>query len=142
MQQIFFGIRIMEPDDKSPEKFNDHFNAYDYLDEMDKIIRTLTLRAMAEGNEKDFHAAFLNMELALWMSRSLGKKCLEATLLNNLGLLYIMQGAWDKAMLTFDRSMETASASCSSGNNIFATLKKNISSLFDPAVTTPRNPKY
>ncbi len=131
----------MEPDNEGPEKYNRHFNASDYLDEMDKTIGSLTLRAMKAGNDKNFDTAFSDMELALWMSQSLGKKCLEAALLNNLGLLYTMQGVWDRAMLTFDRSMEIAMVSCSPHSNIFVTLKKNISSLFDPKLITPGNLK-
>lgn len=131
----------MEPDNSNPDKYDGHFNASEYLADMDEIIRTLTLRAMAEGNKKDFDAAHSDMALALWMCQSLGNKCLEATLLNNLGLLYTMQGVWDKAMLTYDRSMEIATASCSPQNNIFATLKKNISSLFGPKIATLGNQK-
>lgn len=131
----------MAPKKNSPGKKNGHSGSSDYLTDMDKIVEALTLRAMAAGNDGDFDTAFSNMELALWLSQSLKKKCLEATLLNNLGLLYTMNGAWDKAMLTFDRSMEIAMASCPSHNNFLATLKRNISCLFDPKIATPGNPE-
>lgn len=130
----------MEPEENGFGKDNDDFISSDYLTEMDKMIRALTLRAMAAGNEKDFNTAYLNMDLAMWMAQSLEKKCLEAALLNNLGLLYTMQGSWDKAMLTFDRAMEIALASCTSHDNFLSTLKKNIACLFDPKITTPGEP--
>ncbi|WP_300465273.1 tetratricopeptide repeat protein [Desulfobacula sp.] len=101
------------------------------------MIETLTLRATAAGNDDDFKTAFLNMELALWMTQSLEKKCLEAVLLNNLGLLYTMQGAWDRAILTFDHSMEIAFDSCTSQGNFLTILNKNISCLFDPKIAKP-----
>jgi lipopolysaccharide biosynthesis glycosyltransferase len=130
----------MEPDKNSSGKNNDHFTSHDNLTVMDKMISTLALRGMASGNDGDFNTAFLNMELALWMTQHLNKKCLEAVLLNNLGLLYTMQGAWDKAMLTFDCAMEIAFEFCTSNDNFLSTLNKNISCLFDPKITTPKDP--
>ncbi len=131
----------MEPKRNSAGKNNGHFSSSDYLRDVDKLVGTLTMRAMAEGNAGDFNMAFSDMELALWLSQSLGKKCLESVLLNNLGLLYTMNGSWDSAMLTFDRSMEIATESCPSNNSFLTTLKKNISSLFDPKIATPGNPR-
>lgn len=125
------GIKAMKPEKENSE----------YLKEMDSVIQILTLRAMAAGNDGDFETAFSTMELALWMSQSLEKKCLEAALLNNLGLLFTMQGAWDNAMLTFDRSMEMAIASCHSHDHLLTILKKNISCLFDPKINPPGRPK-
>ena len=130
----------MEPEKNRPGENNDDFTPSDYLTETDNMVRTLTFRAMSAGNDGDFNSAFSDMELALWMSQSLGKKCLEATLLNNLGLLYTMQGAWDKALLTFDRSMEIALDSCSSHGDFLSTLDKNISCLFDPKIAAPIDP--
>ncbi|MCG8635287.1 MAG: tetratricopeptide repeat protein [Desulfobacterales bacterium] len=130
----------MEPENNSSGKNNEDFPLSGYLTEMDKMIRALTLRGMAAGNEGDFDSAFINLELALWMAQSLGKRCLEATLLNNLGLIYTMQGAWDRAMLTFNRSMEIALGACPSHGHFLVTLKKNISCLFDPKLITPGDP--
>lgn len=130
----------MEPEKDSSGRSNDNFSSSDYQTQIEEMIGTLTLRAMAAGNDGNFKTAFLNMELALWMTQSLEKKCLEATLLNNLGLLYTMQGAWDKAMLTFDHSMEIAFDSCTSQGNFLSILNKNISCLFDPKITKPNDP--
>ncbi len=131
----------MEPQKNNPEKNNDHYIESDYLADMDKIVQTLTLRSMSDGNNGDFETAFSTMELAMWLSRSLDKKCLEAVLLNNMGLILTMKGAWDEALLTFDQSMELAMVSCPSHGNFFTILKNNIASLFDPKITTPGNPK-
>lgn len=108
-----------------------------YLAEMEKVIQTLTLRSMAAGNNKDFKTAFLNMELALWLAQSLEKKCLEAVLLNNLGLLHTLKGSWDRAMLFFDAAMTLAMESCPSNARFLATIRRNISCLFDPTITAP-----
>lgn len=130
----------MEPEKDSSGRSNDNFSSFDYQTQTDEMIGTFTLRAMAAGNDGDFKTAFLNMELALWMAQSVEKKCLEAALLNNLGLLYTMQGAWDSAMLTFDRSMEIAFDSCPSQSNFLSILNKNISCLFDPKIIKPGDP--
>ncbi len=130
----------MEPEKDSSGMNNDNFSSSDYQTQIEEMIRTLTLRAMAAGNDGDFKTAFSNMELALWMTQSLEKKCLEAALLNNLGLLYTMQGVWDKAMLIFDQSMEIALDSCTSQGNFLSILNKNISCLFDPKITKPGDP--
>jgi len=130
----------MPPENDNPERDNEEFSPSEYLGQLDKLIRPVTLRAMAAGNDGDFETALLNMELALWISKSLGKTCTEAALLNNLGLLYTMQGFWDKAMLTFDRSMEIALGSCHSQEDFLSTLSKNISTLFDPKIATPGDP--
>ena len=130
----------MEPGNNRSGKSNDNFSPSDYQAQVEEMIGSLTLRAMAAGNNGDFKTAFLNMELALWMIQSLEKKCLEASLLNNLGLLYTMQGAWDRAMLTFDHSMEIAIDSCTSQSNFRSILDKNISCLFDPKISKPIDP--
>lgn len=133
---LFSGLLFMEPKKNSGPYPPSH-----YLADMDKVVETLTLRAMTAGNDGDFDTAFLNMDLALWLSQSLKKKSLEAVLLNNLGLLYTMEGSWDRAMLTFDRSMEIAVEFCLPHDNFLITLKSNISCLFDPKIATPGSQK-
>ncbi len=130
----------MEPEEDGFEKSNDYFSRSDYQNQIEEMIGVIVLRAMAAGNDGHFNTAYLNMELALWMTQGLGKKCLEAALLNNLGLLHTMHGAWDRALLTFDRSMKIAFDSCNSQGNFLSILNKNISCLFDPKVTKPVDP--
>ena len=130
----------MGPYNDNSEESNDSFSSSDYQTQIEEMVETLTLRAMAAGNDGDFNTAISNMELAFWITQSLEKKCLRAVLLNNLGLIYTMQGAWDTAMLTFDRSMEIASGSCSNQGNFLSILKRNISCLFDPKITKPVDP--
>ena len=108
--------------------------------DLENFIETLTLRAMTAGNSGDFETAYPNLDLALWFSQSLDKKCLEAVLLNNMGILHTLEGAWDKAMLCFERSMEIAMVSCPSDDKFLATISKNISCLFDPKIAKPSGP--
>ena len=91
---------------------------------------------MAAGNAGDFDKAFFNMEEALSLSRELDKKCLEAKLLNNLGLLYTMDGAWDQAMLSYDRSMAIVTRHYGTQNILYKTLQKNILYLYEPKAKT------
>ena len=130
----------MAPEKDNSGQNNDPFQPSEYLAEMDNVIRTITLRGMTAGNDGDFDTAFLHMELALWLAQRLENKCLEATLLNNMGLLYTMQGAWDRALLTFDRAMEIALVFCRSHDKFLSILKKNTASLFDPELTMPGDP--
>lgn len=111
-----------------------------YHKDMEDLVQTLTLRAMAAGNTGDFKTAFLNMELALWLAQSLNKQCLEGVLLNNLGLLYTLEGSWDTALLFFDNAMTLALTSCPANDRFLATIKRNISCLFDPKIAAPGSP--
>ena len=128
----------MDPEKNNSGKNNSPPAPSGYLTDMEKVVQTLTLRAMAAGNNKDFKTAFLNMELALWLAQSLDKKCLEAVLLNNLGLLHTLKGSWDRAMLFFDTAMTRAIQSCPSNDRFLATIKGNISCLFDSNIAPPR----
>ena len=56
-----------------------------------------------------------------------GKKGLEAVLLNNLGLLYTLRGAWDRALLFFDSAMTLAMAAGPANDRFLSTIKSNIS---------------
>lgn len=124
----------------SPRKHNRNAMDSDFQTDMQKVVGTLTMRAMAAGNDGDFKTAFSNMEVALWLSQNLEKKCLEAVLMNNLGLLHTLEGAWDKAMLDFDCAMVLAMGSCPANTNFLATIKKNIACLFDSKIATPGDP--
>lgn len=138
----FFRVKPLDSKKNSPKKNNGHSTSPHELSDMERVVEVLTLRAMAAGNDRDFKTAFSNMEAALCLSQNLEKKCLEAVLLNNMGLLHTLKGTWDRAMLFYDRSMELAIESCPSSNEHFLTiLKKNISCLFDPKIAPPGNPK-
>ena len=95
-----------------------------------KQIGNLNRTGMKAGNTGNFDQAFLNLEDALSLSRDLGKACLEAKLLNNLGILYTQSGAWDKAMLTYDRSLNMVIDHHGTRNFLYKTLQKNIGTLF------------
>jgi len=98
-----------------------------------KMIGNLSRTGMQAGNNGDFDQAFSNMNEALDYTKELDKKCLEAKLLNNFGLLYTMQGAWDKAMLKYEQSLDIVVAHYGTSNILYRTLQKNILYLFKPA---------
>ena len=95
-----------------------------------KQIGNLSRTGMEAGNFGNFEKAFLNLEEALSLCRELDKKCLEAKLLNNLGILYAQSGTWDRAMESYDRSMQIVTRHYGIGNILYKTLQKNISCLF------------
>lgn len=95
-----------------------------------KIIGELNRTGMKAGNAGDFDRAFLNIEDALSLCRDMDKKCLEAKLLNNLGILHTMNGRWDRAMAAYDESLSIVSDNYGTKNFLYRTLKKNIGYLF------------
>lgn len=101
-----------------------------------KMIGNLSRTGMKAGNAGDFDKAFLNIEDALSLTRELDKKCLEAKLLNNLGILYTMYGAWDKALLIYDKSLDIVTDHYGTHNYLYKTLQKNIGYLLSPNVGT------
>lgn len=96
-----------------------------------KLIGQLSRTGMKAGNEGDFQNAFLNLEDALSLSRDLDKKCLEAKLLNNLGILHTLNGRWDRAMSVYDQSLTLVSDHYGKGNFLYRTVQKNIGYLFN-----------
>lgn len=101
-----------------------------------RLIGSLSRTGMEAGNNGDFKTAFMVMDDALSYARDLDKKCLEAKLLNNLGLLYTMKGQWDRALLTYDQSMGLVTEHYGRDNILYRTLQKNMAYLFStgPAV--------
>ena len=99
-----------------------------------KTIGNLSRTGMEAGNSGDFKKAFLNLDDALSLSRDLNKNCLEAKLLNNLGILHTMSGKWDRALLEYDKSMKIVVDHYGTENILYRTLQKNISYLIDPDV--------
>jgi tetratricopeptide (TPR) repeat protein len=95
-----------------------------------KLIGNLSRTGMEAGNKGNFDKAFLNMEDAMSYAKELDKKCLEAKLLNNMGLLHTMQGSWDTAMLTYEKCMDIVVTHYGTQNILYKTLQKNIAYLF------------
>lgn len=100
------------------------------LKQMLKRIGRLSRAGMEAGNRGDFKEAFFQMDLALSCANKLGKKCLEAKLLNNIGILYTLQGKWDAALLNYDKSIGIVSDHYGMDNILFKTLQKNMACLF------------
>ncbi len=105
------------------------------LREQLKRIGSLSRQGMDAGNKGDFETAFSNMDKALTHARNLNKKCLEAKILNNLGILYTLRGNWDEALLYYDKSMNIVVESYGVENFLYKTLQKNILYLFTPRAT-------
>lgn len=97
-----------------------------------KTIGNLSRTGMEAGNNGDFDKAFSHLEDALSLSRDLNKTCLEAKLLNNTGVLHTMNGAWDRALLAYERSMQIVSDRYGTRNVLYRTLQKNIRYLLEP----------
>lgn len=91
-----------------------------------KLIGNLSRNGMTAGNAGDFDTAFLNLDDALAYARELDKPCLEAKLLNNLGLLHIQSGQWDRALLSFEQSMSMVTEHYGRDNILYRTLQKNL----------------
>jgi len=97
-----------------------------------KTIGHLSRTGMEAGNNRNFSKAFLNMDDALSLSKELNKKCLEAKILNNFGLLYTMNGKWDKALLMFDQSLTIVVDHYGTHNILYKTIQKNLGTLLNP----------
>lgn len=117
---------------KSPDQLTGPKLPRGFLKSLLKQIGNLSRAGMEAGNAGDFDRAFFNLEEALSLSRELDKKCLEAKLLNNLGTLYTMDGNWEKALISYDRSMTLVTRHYGTRNILYKTLQKNILYLFKP----------
>ncbi|MCG8615859.1 MAG: tetratricopeptide repeat protein [Desulfobacterales bacterium] len=95
-----------------------------------KLIGTLSRSGMAAGNNGDFDSAFHNCNRALLLAMQINKKCLVAKLLNNLGILYYQYGAWDQALLSYEKSMRIVTRHYGQQNVLYKTIQKNITCLF------------
>ncbi len=95
-----------------------------------KLIGTLSRSGMVAGNNGDFDLAFHNCKQALLLAVQLKKECLVAKLLNNLGILYYQSGAWDEALLSYEKSMSIVAQNYGQHNLLYKTIQKNITCLF------------
>lgn len=95
-----------------------------------RLVGSLSRTGMNAGNKGDFESAFGNIEDALFLAKELNKECLVAKLLNNLGILHTQKGAWDKALLSYEQSMDIVVHHHGTQNYLYKTLQKNISYLF------------
>ncbi len=99
-----------------------------------KLIGSLNRTGMEKANRGRFEQAFPDLEDALGLSRDLGKKCLEAKLLNNLGILYTMSGSWDRAMIHYDKALTLVFDHYGTKNFLYKTLQKNIGHILHVAI--------
>lgn len=114
-----------------PKKKSNHYRLpKQKLKLMLKSIGTLSRTGMFDGNNGDFDSAFHNCNQALLLAMELNKKCLVAKLLNNLGILYYQSGAWDQALLSYERSMSIVIKHYGQHNVLYKTIQKNISCMF------------
>jgi tetratricopeptide (TPR) repeat protein len=99
-----------------------------------KLIGSLNRTGMEKGNLGKFNQAFLLLEDALSLSRDISKKCLEAKVLNNMGILHTMSGSWDKAMINYDQALNIVSDHYGTNNFLYKTLQKNICHILNLAL--------
>ena len=95
-----------------------------------KLIGNLSRSGMVAGNNGDFDSAFHNCRQALLLAMKLKKECLVAKLLNNLGILYYQSGAWDAALLSYEKSMSIVTKHYGQHNFLYKTIQKNITCIF------------
>lgn len=100
------------------------------LKSMLKLIGALSRSGMVAGNNGDFDSAFNHCKRALLLAMELKKECLVAKILNNLGILYCQSGAWDKALLSYEKSMSIVTENYGQNNILYKTIQKNVTSLF------------
>lgn len=94
-----------------------------------KLIGNLSRSAMIAGNRGDFETAFDNSNQALLLALELEKECLVAKLLNNIGILYCQSGAWDKALLSYEKAMDIVVQTYGEHNLLFKIIQKNLTCL-------------
>ena len=112
-------------------KKSDHYRRpRQELRAMLKLIGALSRSGMAAGNNGDFDSAFQDCRQALLLAMELKKQCLVAKLLNNLGILYYQSGAWDEALLSYEKSMRIVIRNYGQHNVLYRTIQKNITCLF------------
>lgn len=97
-----------------------------------KEIGHLNRSGMQAGNNEDFKDAHERLESALKLSEKLGKHCLEAKIRNNMGILFAMQGKWDKALFAYDDAMEIIDRQYGKDNFFYRLLQKNILQILQP----------
>ncbi len=95
-----------------------------------KQIGNLNRTGMQHANEGDLTTAFLQIYAALSLARVLDKKCIEAKILNSLGILHTMGKKWDTALLHYEEAMDIVVTHYGKNNVLYQTLGKNISYLF------------
>ena len=94
-----------------------------------KRIGILNRAGMEYANEKQFPEAFLKIDTALCLARRLNKKCIEAKVLNSLGIFYTMVKQWDQALLCYDEAIGLVADHYGTDNILFQTLGKNMAYL-------------
>ena len=87
---------------------------------------------MVAVNNGDFNSAFYNCRQALLLATELKKQCLVAKLLNNIGILHYQSGAWDEALLSYEKSMSIVTKNYGRHNSLYKTIQKNITCIFAP----------
>ncbi|MCG8567959.1 MAG: tetratricopeptide repeat protein [Desulfobacterales bacterium] len=93
-------------------------------------IGSLNRTGMQDANDGNFPSAFSRILTALSMARELDKKCIEAKVLNSLGILHAMEKRWDQALLTYDQAMDIVAEHYGTNNVLYQTLGKNMLYLF------------
>lgn len=81
---------------------------------------------MAACNEGRLEEAEAKLTRALDQARATGIKCLEAKILNNLGIIYTFQGAWDKALLIYEKALDIIEHKIGKNNWFHAAVQRNL----------------
>ena len=95
-----------------------------------KRIGILNRTGMEYANQGNFPEAFIKIDTALHLAQKINKKCIEAKVLNSLGIVYTMVKQWDEALLCYDEAIGIVADHYGTENVLFQTLGKNLSYLF------------
>ncbi|MEA1968711.1 MAG: tetratricopeptide repeat protein [Thermodesulfobacteriota bacterium] len=93
-------------------------------------IGYLNRAGMAAGNKGRFKEAEKNLKSALGKIYGIGLKCLEPKILNNLGLIYAMEGRWDKSLFYYNDALEIIEERIGKDNSLYRIIQKNLTALF------------
>jgi tetratricopeptide (TPR) repeat protein len=84
---------------------------------------------MMAANDGKFEEAEMKLILALACARSENRKCMYASVLNSIGILYAMKGLWDNALLCYNHALSIADGVVSRKHYLYKTIQKNICTL-------------
>ena len=96
-----------------------------------KTIGYLNRTGMADGNAGRYQEAKSKLRRALEKIQNIGLDCLEPKILNNLGLVYAMEGRWDRALLYYNDALSMTEFQSGNETTLYRTVQKNITTLFE-----------
>lgn len=95
-----------------------------------KSIGYLNRKGMNDGNAGRFEDAKQKLRTALEKTRANSLSHLEAKILNNIGLIYAMEGDWSQALFHYNDAMAMLEYLSITDTTLCKTIQKNTTQLF------------